>query len=259
MKQVQCIFIILFTIVSFHAHSESTPKSISTNNEWKFLIEPYAWGPDVKVTSAADDRVRIGIDDIVENLDIAAMLILGARNNKWSILLDTIYMDIGADDTSTANLIGISAKTKTSIDIKAWLLTLTGGYAVVDSDNTRLELFAGGRYYWEELVFKFDVVGTPGRARVSDTFDIWDGIIGTRGTTNISNKWYVSYYGDVGTGDSDLTYQIAGAANYKFKTNSLAVGYRYLEHQFDEDDNDAGEIAKKQIVEGPFIGFKFKF
>lgn len=161
-------------------------------------------GPDVKVTTAADDRVFIGIDDIIENLDIAAMLILGARKNRWSIYLDTIYMDIGADDTSTANLVGVPVKTDVSIDIRAWLITLTGGYAIMNSENTRLELFAGGRYYWEELEFDFDI-GTE-TAKAKDTFDIWDGIVGTRGTTNIKNKWHVSYYGDVGAGDSDLTF-----------------------------------------------------
>ena len=257
MKLSQIIFIIVLVIISFQGHAESAPKPNFTSNEWQFLVEPYAWGPDVKVTTAADDRVFIGIDDIIENLDIAAMLILGARKNRWSIYLDTIYMDIGADDTSTANLVGVPVKTDVSIDIRAWLITLTGGYAIMNSENTRLELFAVGRYYLEELEFEFDI-GTE-TAKAKDTFDIWDGIVGTRGTTNITNKWHVSYYGDVGAGDSDLTFQIVGAVNYKFSTNKIAVGYRYLEHQFDEDDNDAGEIAKNQIVEGPFVGIKFNF
>jgi len=36
-----------------------------------------------------------------------------------------------------------------------------------------------------------------------------------RGTTELNDKWYLSYYGDVGAGGSDLTWQAALAANYR--------------------------------------------
>ena len=75
-----------------------------------------------------------------------------------------------------------------------------------------------------------------------------------RGKADINDKWYLSYYADVGTGDSDLTVQALAAVNYRLETVHLTAGYRYLEWDFDDfgpfDDLD---------LSGAFAGAKFYF
>ena len=80
----------------------------------------------------------------------------------------------------------------------------------------------------------------------------WDAVVGLRGNTRFNEKWYMSYYGDIGTGDSDLTWQAMAALFYHFKKAEVGVGYRYL----DFDLNDFGPIDELKL-KGPFLGVKF--
>ena len=46
-----------------------------------------------------------------------------------------------------------------------------------------------------------------GDVKISDSGDVWDGIVGLRGNVKLDKYWYLPYYFDVGTGASDLTWQ----------------------------------------------------
>ncbi len=60
--------------------------------------------------------------------------------------------------------------------------------------------------------------------------------------------------GDVGTGDSDLTWQALAAVNYRFEKVGVVVGYRYLDYDFDDSD-----VFDDLNLSGPFVGVKFRF
>lgn len=140
---------------------------------------------------------------------------------------------------------------------EGWLITTSGTYAVIDTDRTRLELGAGVRYYEEELDLELDA--GPAKESADASWDLWDGVALMRGFTDLNDKWYLSYYADASTGGTDLTYQLAGALNYRFDSFTLVGGYRYIKWKFEEDDDAPGSIAKDQVAEGPFVGFKFFF
>lgn len=228
---------------------------------WQFLVEPYGFLPAVPVTAANGEKVEISRQDIVDNLSGALMLLLGARKDKWTFYLDTIYFDLEGDDSGSRAAAGLpgdpTVKFDTDIDIEGWLVTLTGTYAVIDRDRTRLEMGAGVRYYEEDISFELDV--GPAKESADYSWDLWDGVIVTRGFTDLNDRWYVSYYADASTGGTDLTYQLAGALNYRFEDFTLVGGYRYIKWEFEEDDDAPGSIAKDQTAKGPFVGFKFFF
>lgn len=252
-----CMILLSLSGMSF---ADSEFKATKSPDDWTILVNGYAWVPDILVTAKDDSgRFKITQDQVIDNLDGAIMLYTGARKGKWSIYLDTIYVDLKGDDSTTTTLGGLTPGTNAEVDIgvRAWLLTFWGGYAVVAEDKHRIEAIVGGRYYWEKLTFKLQV--GPGETKLDDTFSIWDGVVGIKGASYLNDNWYISYFGDVGTGDSDLTYQLFSSINYEFKNVTLAAGYRYFEWQFDENDDNAGELADKQIVKGPFLGFKFVF
>ena len=68
----------------------------------------------------------------------------------------------------------------------------------------------------------------------SESGSNWDAVVGLRGETDLSDRWYLTYYGDVGAGDSDLTWQAAAAVNYRLEKVALSLGYRYIEWDFDD-------------------------
>jgi len=69
----------------------------------------------------------------------------------------------------------------------------------------------------------------------------------------LSDKWYVSCYGDVGTGDSDLTWQALLGLDYRFDQVDLGFGYRYLDYDIDASAVD------DMTIKGPYAGLKVRF
>ena len=65
-------------------------------------------------------------------------------------------------------------------------------------------------------------------------------------------EWFVPYYVDVGTGESDLTWQIFGGLGYAFKWGDVLVGWRYLDYEF-----KSGSRLEDANLNGPMIGLGF--
>jgi hypothetical protein len=231
------------------------------HDKWQFLLEPYGFIPKVPVTAANGEEVEISQSQVIENLSGALMLIAGARKDKWTFYLDTIYFDLEGEDSATRQTIGLPGAGATEFDvdieIDGWLITGSATYAVIDSDSTRLEVGGGVRYYQEDIDFELDI--GPIKATADYSWELWDGVAMVRGFTDLNDKWYLSYYADASTGGTDLTYQVAGVLNYRFDDYTLAGGYRYIKWEFDKSSDAPGSIAKDQVAEGPFIGLKFFF
>ena len=226
-------------------------------DSWQFDSAVYLWGAGIGGTSAAGDDIDISFTDLIDNLDMAFMGSLQARKGKWGMLADVIYLDVSASDSSTANLIRRPVTAKLDVDLKSWIVTAAGSYAIKETDSTRLDLLAGGRYLYLEadLDFKISAVGPfgPWQEKVSESGHVLDGIVGLRGRTSLSDKWYLNYHADIGAGDSDLTWQALVGINYRFSKVDAAFGYRYLKWELNDDTFDDLDIS------GPYAGVRFSF
>ena len=60
------------------------------------------------------------------------------------------------------------------------------------------------------------------------------------------------YYLDVGTGESDLTWQAFGALGYSFKWGDIVAGWRYLDYDFKSSSK-----VEKVNFNGPLVGVAF--
>ena len=226
---------------------------------WQFGGEIYLWGAGIGGETSAGDDIDISFSDILKNLDMAFMGSLAARKGKWTLFTDVIYLNVSDDKsrTTTADLIDRPVTAKLDVGLKAWVVTAAGAYAVHESDRTRLDVLAGGRYLWvkPDLEFRIEEVGPfgPWRQRVAESEDFLDAIVGVRGKTELSDKWYLTYYGDIGTGDSDLTWQLLAGFNYRFSKVDATFGYRYVKWKFDDFTLDNLNLS------GPYAGVKFDF
>ena len=73
-------------------------------------------------------------------------------------------------------------------------------------------------------------------------------------TLPFAERWDVSVYGDVGAGDSDLTWQLATLVGLHWDVWGVAAGYRILDYEF-ESGSDNMDVA----FEGLLIGVEFRF
>lgn len=230
------------------------------SQDWQFEMDLNLWAPAIKGESATGADIDITLNDIIDNLDFTYMTTLRAKKGKWDFLLDVLYMDL--EDTSDSNLIqSIPLRLDlNNIELSAWVVTPMVAYNVVHSDRMDLYLLAGARYFWLEGDLKFTKREFFKTSKFKETSSghVWDGIVGTRGAINLAEKWYLPFYFDVGTGDSDLTWQAYSGIGYKFSNFDTTVGYRHLEWDF-EDDGTFGAALNDLYITGPMIGIKYRF
>lgn len=237
----------------------------SAGDDWQFNAGVYLWGADIQADAASGSEVDISFDDLINNLNMAFMGTFEARKSKWSFAADIIYLNVGVDGGGTIPVtIGSSpdadflAKVNVDahVDLRAWVQTYTGGYNLWQSERGTLDLIAGLRYLEIKVSLEPTVkIGGLGATVEDSGAGInWDGIIGVKGEIKLKDNWYVPYHLDIGTGDSDYTWQIATGIGYKFDWGDVNLVYRYM----DWDLASGGDLDDLNLS-GPQLGARFHF
>ena len=242
MKQLRMQFkLVISTLVIVLCLGISPSAGASTQgNSWEFAAEVYLWGASIGGETASGSDVKIDFGDLLDNLEMAFMGAFKARKNNWSFVADVIYLDVKGE--GSVDNIGAS------VELRGWVVTPDVGYTVLNGDRGHLDLHVGLRY----LYLESDIRLGPDGIDASD--DIWDGIVGIRGRINLTEKLYLPYYLDIGTGDSEMTWQASAGLGYQFKHFDIVAGYRYLEWDFDDSP-----VFDNLDFNGPYAGIKFLF
>jgi len=127
------------------------------------------------------------------------------------------------------------------------------GYQVLYSESNQLDLVGGVRYLYIRVPQTFTINENFSK-KVTLGGHHWDGVVGLRGVKTINDKWYFDYYGDVGAGDSKLTWQAKVGFGYQFKKITGTFGFRYLRFDFKKD----AALADLAAI-GPNLGAKWTF
>jgi hypothetical protein len=231
------------------------PVKAATGSEperWAFGGSAYLWAAGVEGTSAEGDEIDVSFTDLLGSLEGGLMGILAARKGRWTLIADVLYLSIHEDTSSTAKLIGFPVKLDVDVKLKGFVSTLGAAYRVIDEDMTSLDLLAGARYFNLDVDFDADV--GAGKIEYSDSGDALDGIIGGQALISLTDRWYTSFYGDVGAGDSKLTWQAWPGVGYRFENVDAVAGYRHLAWETDD-----GDTFKDLSFSGPMLGVKFSF
>lgn len=223
-------------------------------SDWEFSAEAYLWAPWIDITTETGGDVEISLEDILKNLDMMFMGALGASKEKWSLVADILYFDIGSNENTD-----LSPRAEIrSVNLSAWIVTPQVRYTVFETTEHRIDLLGGARYLDIESVTKLDVrlpqLSISERRKGTDSGSNWDGIVGIAGQMNLKDKWYLLGYLDVGTGDSDYTWQAQASVGYRFSKVHAVAGYRYLDYDLGSD-----EALSDLAVHGPYAGVRFAF
>jgi hypothetical protein len=198
---------------------------------------------------------------------MAGMGTLEAQKGRWGAFTDVVYMNVGGTSTKTRDgtidgvPLPVGVTVNTGMAVKAWVWTLAGSYRVQSSPDLEMDVFAGARLLSIEptLTYSFNVdVGPfvgPGRGGSRSVKEKdWNAIIGAKGRMGLgsSREWFVPYYFDIGTGDSDLTWQAFGGLGYAFSWGDAMLTYRYLDYNF-KSSSKVEDLKMK----GPLLGVAF--
>ena len=226
------------------------------DDNWQFGFGLYGWGSSIGGKNAAGNDIQLELSDILDNLNFVAMGVVGARKGRWTFGADIIYLDLEGDRDSRVPVLGGVAGVNTGVELESWVVTPAAGYSVVDSENFSFNVIGGARY----LSLKTDVnvhANTPSRpqlAQVVVSGNVWDAIIGVKGNYAFNKHWYIPYYLDIGTGDSDFTWQASAGIGYRFSACDVVLIYRYLSWDFDNNP-----VLDNMDISGPLLGVKFMF
>lgn len=158
-----------------------------------------------------------------------------ARRGPWSALADVLYLNVGANGGADVPVrlpseADFGLKVDGAVKVRGWVLSFLGGYSAYASPQVRVDLIGCLRYLETKLDFNLGLSGRPfGRpVEVSATEAVWDGVVGIRGQAQLNAGWYLPFHLDVGTGNSDLTWQALGGIGYRFDWGDLGLVYRHL-------------------------------
>ena len=241
---------------------------------WQWGATVYLWLPTLGgETSFPPDgdgpSIDVSGEQILDSLNFAFMGAFEGRKGRWGLATDLIYLDLGASKKGTRDFglgqveIPVTVDADLELDLTGWLWTLAGSYEVIQQENFSMNMLGGIRMLdlEETLQYQFngEIASLPieGRAGSSSAEDTqWDAIVGVKGrwTFGADRQWYVPYYLDVGTGDSDLTWQGMAGVGYSFDSIDVTGVWRYL-------DYDLGDSTPIKSIDfnGPALGVTFRF
>lgn len=239
---------------------------------WHFTLSPYGWITGVTSTLAfsipghADSMASVhsSAGDLLSNLKFALMGTASARKGEWVVVGDLIYADLGSTKAKVRTLTGPSGLVEFPVDVgtkeslQEGIVTLGVGRALYHDENSFADAFVGTRWLGVKAALDFRFAGPlnllPASGQLRNSGHTWDAIVGIRGRYGFEqSRWFFSYYGDVGTGQSALTGQVAAGPGYAFDWGDLFLAMRYLHY----DTGGSGKRLQGIDLYGPAIGATF--
>ena len=246
--------------------------SAQTSDPWRFGGQVYMFIPSIDGQSGfpsdgTDPGVSVDVGQIIDELQFVLMGSLEAKKGRWGAFTDAILLNVGGNPSGTRDLtiggtpIPVTASASVDYDLDGWLWLIAGEYQVVSQSTLTMDTFAGARMLeieqrigWE---LQGDIGGIPeeGRTGSSDAKRTnWDGIVGVKGSwrSKAESRWFVPFYLDVGTGESDYTWQTMAGVGYSWDWIDTIAGWRYLDYELGE-----GRPLSELSLNGPVLSLRF--
>ena len=248
----------------------ATAQANTTGDPWQVSASIYGYLPTLSGTtrfpSGGGTSVSVDAKTIIDNLKMTFMGTLDVHNGRWGVINDVLYLNLGNSKSGTllSESIPVELSATLGYDLKGTIWTVAGQYRIATNNPAyTMDLLAGARYFGMKSTLNFAIGGTAGShplagrsgsVEVSERF--WDGIVGVKGryAFGANRQWYVPYYLDVGTGQSDLTWQAATGVGYVYSWGELNALWRYLDYNF-----ESGKAIETMTFNGPMVGATFRW
>ena len=239
------------------------------NEDWQFAARINGWFPETtgKTAFGGGQDFDIELDDILSSVEFAFMGSLEARKGRWGVYSDFMYSSIGDSDSNYhQGTVGprdlpTDIRVSVDVDVDTYFVTAAGYYRAMDSGRKTLDVLFGARYIDVDQTLEWEISGDisdqeiPGRrGKAKVNVGNLDAVLGLRGRIPLgeSSRWLIPYYLDVGTGESDFTWQASTGIAYEMGTWAMALSWRYLSY-----DLDSGSAIADLAFNGPAVVFEF--
>ena len=254
------------------AHAQSAADA--SGSDWRYSLSVYGYFPSLSgdsstPTSPGGPTIDVSAGNIVDALKFTFMGSLGAHNGRYGFFTDVIYLDLGGSKQGyrdfTINKAPISGSTSANLDwdLKGVLWTLGGEYRVLSDPRLNLNLLAGARMFSLKPRLRWSIqgdlgpIGAASRSGESETSEVlWDGIVGAKGRYALgdSGRWNMPFYVDVGTGESQLTWQAGLGLSYAYSWGEITGMWRYVSY-----DMKSGSQIEDLRFSGPMVGATWRW
>jgi hypothetical protein len=250
---------------------------------WSFAVTPYVWAPSIEgelrygaprgMGGVSGASVGMDATNLLEALNFAAMVAAEARNGRFSVLTDFIYLDLGNSSSAVRsvdfaqvgrNPVSTTLNAGTESSVRGSLWTLGGAYTLAAGGWGHVDVFAGFRWFSLEartnVRLAADIAGPGGgqsfarAGRLARDADLFDGLAGLRGRFALGGGFHLPYAFDIGGGSSRLTWQAAGGVGYQTGWAGVTLGYRHLHY-----DQGGDKLVQDFSFSGPFLALNIKF
>jgi hypothetical protein len=245
--------------------------SAQSGEKWIVTATIYGYLPDIggKLSVPVDTGghgINVDAQTIIDHLKMTFMGTLDVHNGRWGAFTDIIYLDVGGNKSNVrTDIAGLPVETTTDLnfDLKGALWTVAGEYRVISDPSVQMDVVAGARLFSLKPKFGWSFHGDLGPIPESGrsgsrelSGNIWDGVVGVKGKVLFGDdrKWYAPYYADIGTGQSQLTWQLAGGVGYAFGWGQVFGMWRYIDYDF-----KSGRELEKINFNGPMLGVAFQW
>jgi len=250
------------------------PSAAQTAGPWQFQAAVYAYLPSIGGQSkfpidSGGSSIFISNADILDALNFAFMGSLEAHNGRWGAFTDVMYLNVegsksrSRDFTITRFSIPAGTTADLKLDLKGTIWTLAGEYRLATRPGLTLDLIGGARLFNMKQTLDWAFVGQAGAitgpgqtGRRKIDASVWDAIVGAKGRYDFGENraWSLPFYLDVGTGQSDLTWQASVGLAYQFSWGSVYGAWRYLDYQL-----KSNKSIESIDFNGPMIGLAYRW
>jgi hypothetical protein len=261
---------------------------------WTFSLTPYAWAISLNGSSTVRGRTTDVDANFFQILDhtqfpkgLFELAALGeARYGRFALLTDIAYLKLGLGASLTrargTDEIGAVVGASAGLTTKMLIAEMAAAYEVArwngltsPTSNTALDLYAGGRIWWQHIDAEIIASGTvnifdlsfprSGVVSASKTVDWVDPLVGIRLRHQFAPAWNLAISGDVGGFDvgSKFSWQVLAALDheiYRSKTITWSgmLGYKAL--SVDYSQGSGLSLYKFDMtMHGPIFGVTARF
>ncbi|MEA3232551.1 MAG: hypothetical protein U9Q05_12430 [Thermodesulfobacteriota bacterium] len=220
---------------------------------WNFDLAPlYLWAINIEGETGVRGQTagtEIDFGDIYDNLQgVFTVRFNAIYKQKFGVLVDYNYLNLGKEkETGVVDL---------EVSMKTQILNLAATYRLMDGRHT-LDGVAGIRYN----VMGVDIDFTGTGLNIDEDKDWTDPIIGARYAYQMTDKWTLRLYGDIGGFgvSSNFTWQGVGLIDFHpWKHVAIVAGYRVIDTDY-ESGSGSDKFTYDARVHGPLVGLDIRF
>lgn len=181
----------------------------SSSDDWEIRLMPYFWMPSLDAdatVSGLSGSVDLSFDDVIDNLDFAAMGRVEAWKGDWGFTFDGLFMNLGADGSFE----GTRGVTTFALDADVRLGVADFGLAYRlcelnfgnnNEQKLTFEPYGGLRYAYlrQKMDLNIDITGIGSRGAILGGSEDWvEPFVGGRVRWDLNDKLALGIQGDGG-------------------------------------------------------------